>query len=75
MRSAVDEVMLVSDEEILHAMRLLLLETGLVVEPAGAAGLAGLAKRRNELQGRRAATPLCGGNLTEDQMRRWLLPE
>ncbi len=72
MRTAVDEVMLVSDEEILDAMRMLFLETGLVVEPAGAAGLAAVAQRRNELDGQRVATPLCGGNLTEDQIRRWL---
>jgi threonine dehydratase len=73
MRATVDEVMLVSDEEILDAMRMLFLETGLVVEPAGAAGLGAIAKRRNELAGQRVATPLCGGNLTEDQIRRWLL--
>ena len=72
MRATVDEVMLVSDEEILEAMRMLFVETGLVVEPAGAAGLAAVAKRRGELAGQRVATPLCGGNLTEDQIRRWL---
>jgi len=74
MRATVDEVMLVSDEEILDAMRMLFLETGLVVEPAGAAGLAAVVARRQELEGQRVATPLCGGNLTEDQIRRWLLP-
>jgi threonine dehydratase len=74
MRATVDEVMLVSDDEMLDAMRVLFLETGLGVEPAGAAGFAALAKRRRELEGQRVATPLCGGNLTEDQMRRWLLP-
>jgi len=72
MRATVDEVMLVSDEEILEAMRMLLLETGLAVEPAGAAGLAAIAKRRSELVEQRVATPICGGNLTEDQIRRWL---
>jgi threonine dehydratase len=73
MRGTVDEVMLVSDEEILAAMRMLLSDTGLVVEPAGAAGLAAIASRRQELAGARVATPLCGGNLTEEQVRRWLL--
>ena len=72
MRTTVDEVMLVSDEEIVDAMRMLFIETGLAVEPAGAAGLAAIASRRNELEGRRVATPLCGGNLTQDQIRRWL---
>jgi threonine dehydratase len=74
MRATVDEVMLVTDEEIVSAMQMLFIETGMVVEPAGAAGLAGLAKRRDEYAGRRVAVPICGGNLTEDQVRRWLLP-
>jgi threonine dehydratase len=73
MRATTDEVMLVAEEEILDAMRMLFHETGLVVEPAGAAGLAAIASRRKELEGQRVATPLCGGNLTEDQVRRWLL--
>ena len=73
MRVTVDEVMLVSDDEILAAMRLLLLDAGLVAEPAGAAGLAAVAKLRNEFAGRRVAVPICGGNLTEDQIRRWLV--
>ncbi|HVD02355.1 MAG TPA: pyridoxal-phosphate dependent enzyme [Candidatus Dormibacteraeota bacterium] len=74
MRGTIDEVMLVSDEQILDAMRLLLLDAGLVVEPAGAAGLAAIQARREEFAGRRVATPLCGGNLTEEQVHRWLRP-
>jgi threonine dehydratase len=73
MRSTVDEVMLVSDAEILAAMRMLFNDAGLVVEPAGAAGIAAIAKRRNEFAGRRVATPICGGNLTQEQVRQWLL--
>jgi threonine dehydratase len=73
MRSTVDEVMLVTDEEIVDSMRMLFFDAGLVVEPAGAAGLAALAKRRREFAGRRVAVPICGGNLTQEQIRRWLL--
>jgi threonine dehydratase len=72
MRGTVDEVMLVNDEQILAAMRLLLVDAGLVVEPAGAAGLAAIQARREEFADRRVATPLCGGNLTEEQLHRWL---
>ena len=72
MRSTVDEVMLVSDEEIVAAMRLLFVDAGLVVEPAGAAGVAAIAKRAGDYAGRRVATPICGGNLTEEQIERWL---
>jgi threonine dehydratase len=72
MRHTVDEVMLVSDDEILRAMRLLFTQTGVVVEPAGAAGLAGIMRRASDLGGSRVATPLCGGNLTDQQLRDWL---
>jgi threonine dehydratase len=72
MRTAVDEVMLVSDLEIVEAMRLLHRDAGVVVEPAGAAGIAAIAKRRDELAGKRVATPLTGGNVTDEQLRTWL---
>jgi threonine dehydratase len=72
MHSAVDEVMLVSDPEIVEAMRWLHRDEGLVVEPAGAAGIAAVAKLRDELAGRRVAVPLTGGNVTEQQLRTWL---
>ena len=72
MRATVDDVMLVSDEEILDAMRMVLLYAGIVVEPAGAAGIAAAVKRGSEFAGKRVAVPICGGNLTEEQIRTWL---
>jgi threonine dehydratase len=72
MRTTVDEVMLVTDDEILAAMRMLFLDAGLVAEPAGAAGVAAVAKRGSDFVGRQVAVPICGGNLTEEQIRRWL---
>jgi len=71
MRTTVDEVMLVSDGEMVEAMRWLHRDTGLVVEPAGAAGVAAASKRREELAGKRVAVQLTGGNVTEEQMRLW----
>jgi threonine dehydratase len=73
MRGAVDEVMLVSDTDLIEAMRWLHRDAGLVVEPAGAAGIAAVAKRREELTGKRVAVPLTGGNVSEDQRRLWSL--
>ncbi len=70
--STVDEVMLVSDEAMRSWTRRLFLDAGLVVEPSGAAGLAAIADRASELAGKRVATILTGGNLTEDQVRAWL---
>jgi threonine dehydratase len=72
MEKTVDEVMLVSDGEMRAAMRSLFYEAGLLVEPAGAAGLAAIAQRRGELSGGRVATILTGGNVTEQQIRDWI---
>ena len=72
MFATVDEVMLVTDTEIIESMRWLHSDTGLVVEPAGAAGIAAVARLRAELAGKRVAVPLTGGNMTEEQLRLWL---
>ena len=72
MRKTVDDVMLVTDDEIVDAMRLVHRGAGLVVEPAGAAGIAAIAKRRKDFAGKRVAVVLTGGNVTEEQMRTWL---
>jgi threonine dehydratase len=72
MRSTVDEVMLVTDDEIVEAMRWVHRDAGVVVEPAGAAGIAAVAKQRDELAGKRVAVPLTGGNVTDEQLRTWL---
>ncbi len=68
-----DEVLLVEDESLIEAMRLVFNYHGLVIEPAGAAGLAAAIAYKEEFHGARIATPLCGGNITDDQMRSWLL--
>jgi len=72
MRKTVDDMMLVTDDEIVDAMRLVHRDAGIVVEPAGAAGIAAVAKRRSELAGKRVAVILTGGNVTEEQLRRWV---
>jgi threonine dehydratase len=69
----VDEVLLVDDQALIAAMQLVFHEHGLVVEPAGVAGLAAAMTFRERFQGASVVTPLCGGNLTEEQMREWLL--
>lgn len=68
MRHTVDDMILVSEEEIADAMRLALYGAGLVVEGAGAAGLAGALRCKNRFE--RIAVPICGGNLTPEQIRR-----
>lgn len=74
MRGTVDEVLAVDDAGILAAMRLAHERFGLVVEPAGAAGLAAVMAHPARFAGRDVGTVLCGGNLTPAQMRAWLMP-
>ncbi|MGI8393003.1 threonine ammonia-lyase [Leucobacter sp. Z1108] len=58
----VDEVVTVSDDDIARAIVMLLERTKLVVEPAGAAGVAALLMNRVQVSGP-TATILSGGNI------------
>jgi threonine dehydratase len=66
MARVVDGFVTVTDAEIVAAMRWLHRETGVVAEPAGAAGIA--AARRD---GGRAASVICGGNVAPDRRGEW----
>jgi len=64
LRHLVDEVVLVSDAEILAAVRFVMERMKVVVEPAGAAAVAAmLGGKAGGLAGRRVGTILSGGNL------------
>jgi len=73
MAGLVDEVLLVEDEQIIAAMRLLFRQAGLLAEPSGAAGLAAIAAHPDHVRGRRVATILCGNNLTDEQVKAWIM--
>jgi threonine dehydratase len=70
--SLVDEIMLVSDEEIAQAVYLLMKTTRQVAEGAGAATVAAAMARRNELAGKNVGLILSGGNITVEQLLRIL---
>jgi threonine dehydratase len=72
MLGLVDEMLLVEDDQMVKAMRLARNELGIVLEPSGAAGLAALMAHPTQFGGRLTATILTGGNLTAEQMARWL---
>jgi threonine dehydratase len=61
MKSLVDDIVLVSDEQMLEAMRLAASTLGLVLEPSGAAGLAAI--RAHSIVGDQIATILTGSNI------------
>jgi threonine dehydratase len=71
----VDDVLLVDDGTMVEAIHLLFWKMGLVIEPAGAAGVSALLAHRERFAGALMASPLCGGNLTAQQSRRWLLED
>ena len=73
MRTLVDEVFTIGEDHIVAAMRICFEHLGLVVEPAGAAGIAGCLAHRTELAGSIVATPLAGGNLAPADVDRYLL--
>ena len=63
LRSRIDDIVLVSDEEILNAVKNLLEYEGVVAEPAGAAALAAAMRIRDRLRGRKIVVMVTGGNI------------
>lgn len=61
-RRVVDEVVLVEEADIVRAVRMLEAALGHRVEPAGAAGFAGLLGQAARWRGARVAIPVCGRN-------------
>ncbi len=66
------DFVLVSDDEIRHAIVLYLEKAKTLAEPAGAAPLAAALHLREQLTGRQVALVLSGGNITPEQLRRVL---
>lgn len=71
MRWAVDDVVLVDDATILRAMRLVWKTLGLMLEPAGAVGVAAALAHGEQLRGQTVGTVLSGGNVTAEDAARW----
>jgi threonine dehydratase len=72
-RSRFSDVLLVNDEQIIGAMKLLMQHAKLVVEPAGAAGLAGLIAYPDAIS--RSGPVVCvasGGNVDLALLKIWL---
>jgi threonine dehydratase len=68
----VDEFVLVSEEEMLRAVRHLVLEEHVVTEPAGAATTAAFVKTREAYAGRTVVLLVTGANIPEGLLRRAL---
>jgi threonine dehydratase len=72
MQRLVDDVLLVSEEEMRQALVMLLDKAHLVAEGAGASSLALARKLAPELRGKKVGIVISGGNVTIETMRRAL---
>jgi threonine dehydratase len=73
MHGIVDDVLLVEDADIIVAMRLLIHTAGLLAEPSGAAGVAAIQAHPARFRNRKVATIICGSNLTDEQVKSWIM--
>jgi threonine dehydratase len=70
-RSYVKDILTVSDEEIIAAMRLVYERIKLVVEPSGAVPLAAVLKNKNLFEGKKAGVIFSGGNVELGKLGEW----
>ncbi|WP_282610424.1 threonine/serine dehydratase [Pelagibius sp. Alg239-R121] len=68
-----DEALLVSEQSIIEAMRLLYHYSGLVVEPAAALGVACILENPERFKDKCVATILCGSNVAPMDFKDWVL--
>ena len=67
-----DDFVLVEDDELRVAVRLLLEKAKTLAEPAGAAALAAALRHKEALRGKKVALILSGGNASPDELRQAL---
>ena len=72
MRGLVDDAVLVSEDAIVRGMRLIYGHVGVVAEPSAAVGVAAILEQSEAFRGQRVGTIICGGNVTVEQIGRWL---
>lgn len=72
MTDLVDDALLVQEQNIILAMKLLHTQAGILSEPSGAVGIAALLENQKVFANQTVATIICGSNLTEEEIRKWL---
>jgi threonine dehydratase len=72
MKTTVDDVWTVSEASIREAMRFCHRHYGLVIEPAGAVGVAAALEHAGKVRDRSVSAILCGGNMTPEQVAEYL---
>jgi threonine dehydratase len=72
LRNCCDDIVAVDESALLEAMRLVHQDLGLLLEPAGAAGVAAIMADPGRFRGRRIATIFTGSNLSTELRTRLL---
>ena len=72
MNGLIDDGILVDEASIVRGMRLLQTHAGIVAEPSAAVGIAALLEEPDRFRDQVVGTIVCGGNMTNEQMRTWL---
>jgi threonine dehydratase len=73
-KELVEDVLLVSDEELIETMRFILERMKLLVEPSGVAAAAAVRHRKADFTGRRVGVVLSGGNVDLEKLAGYLRP-
>ncbi len=71
-RELVEDILLVSDQELISTMRFILERMKVLVEPSGAAGAAAIFHRKFDFAGKRAGVLLSGGNVDLSKLASYL---
>ncbi|HHZ03107.1 MAG TPA: threonine/serine dehydratase [Tissierellia bacterium] len=69
-KKCIDDILVVSEESIRKATKLLLTEEKVVAEPSGAVGVAALLENPKYFEGKNIAIVISGGNLDKDLMEK-----
>ena len=69
----IDDTLLVSDRTTLNAMKLLHQHLGIVSEPSAAVGIAAILDEKDRWRSKKVGAIICGGNLTPDQLKKWIM--
>ncbi|PWV37135.1 MAG: pyridoxal-5'-phosphate-dependent protein subunit beta, partial [Desulfurococcaceae archaeon] len=72
LRDRIDDIVLVSDNEIIRAVKILAEVEGVIAEPAGAAALAAAAKLGSNLANKKVIVMVTGGNIDPEALAKYI---
>ena len=71
-KKLVDDYVLVSEEEILNAMRMVLKHHHLIVEGSAGVAVASILQQKDKYQGKKVAAIICGGNVSDAVLKKMI---